>query len=178
MPEHYAHLVPLSSVLKVYRSKDDYLQKAQYQSVVSVTYNADDSVTLSAANGTMVKDSIDAIESSLIRAGVNVAELDRADGHTFPYGDVLYEKDGLVRYRWILGSGFKPARFTQANRSKGESMKALADSNIGTNVTEIKDKDGNLLIKFTREYGVAVSTAEVIAIEAALVELAAKLQAA
>lgn len=75
-------------------------------------------------------------------------------------------------------SGHKPARLIQAERNKGERMKALADSNIGTAVTEIKDKDGNLLIKFTREYGVALPTAEAIQIEAALVELAAKLQSA
>lgn len=75
-------------------------------------------------------------------------------------------------------SGHKPARFTQAERNKGVTMKALADSNIGSNVTEIKDKDGNLLVKFTREYGSALPTAEGIAIEAALLELAAKLQAA
>jgi len=75
-------------------------------------------------------------------------------------------------------SGHKPARFIQAERNKGVPMKALADSNIGSNVTEIKDKDGNLLVKFTREYGSALPTAEGIAIEAALLELAAKLQAA
>ena len=84
----------------------------------------------------------------------------------------------FIRYDYNSLSGNRSARLQQAERNTGESMKTLADSNIGSNVTEIKDKDGNLLIKFTREYGVAVPTAEVIQIEAALVELAAKLLAA
>lgn len=75
-------------------------------------------------------------------------------------------------------SGHKPARLIQAERNKGVTMKALADSNIGSNVTTINDKDGNLLVKITREYGSVLPTAEGIAIEAALLELAAKLQAA
>lgn len=78
----------------------------------------------------------------------------------------------------VIESGFKPARYIQAERNKGESMKALADSNVSVDITEIKDKDGNLLVRFTREYGVAIPSAEVIAIESALLELAAKLQAA
>lgn len=177
MPEHYAHLVPLASLLRVYKSEEDFLRKAAYQSVVGVAHSAEDSVTLTGAKGVMSKDSIVAIESALLKAGVSTADLDRLDGHTFPYGEVLYEKEGLIRYRWYLGSGFRSARSSQTECNKGESMKTLADSNIGSNVTEIKDKDGNLLIKFTREYGSAVPTAEVIQIEVALLELAAKLQA-
>lgn len=55
-------------------------------------------------------------------------------------------------------------------------MKTLADSNTGSNVTTVFDKDGSLLVKITREYGASVPTAEIILIETALIELAAKLQ--
>ncbi len=57
----------------------------------------------------------------------------------------------------------------------------LANSNIGGNVTTINDNKGNLLLKFTREYGEAVPTLEVIEVEKALLALAetlfAKLEA-
>jgi len=178
MSEQYAHLVPLASLLRIYKTKDDFLRKAPFQSVVSVVHSSPDAVVLTGAKGGMSSGTIEAIADRLIENGVSTVDLDRVDGHVFPYGSVLYRKDGIARYRLDLSSGLRSARISQAEQQKGESMKALADSNIGSNVTTINDKDGNLLVKFTREYGEAVPTAEVITIEAALLELAAKLQAA
>ena len=51
----------------------------------------------------------------------------------------------------------------------------LANSNVGSNVTTICDKNGNLLIKFSREYGEIVPTHEVIEVEKALLALSEQL---
>jgi hypothetical protein len=54
-------------------------------------------------------------------------------------------------------------------------MQTLNDSNTSTTVTEILDKDGKLVARFTREYGPSVSAKEAMAIESLLIEAAAKL---
>jgi len=176
MAEQYAHLTPISQLMRIYPSESGFINKEPYLSVVNVVHSSPDEVILTGAKGAMSEATIEAVRKRLIASGVTVANVDRAEGHSFPYGEIEYSKDGVTRYVWELESGFRSARSNQAEKSKGENMKALADSNIGTAVTEIKDKDGNLMIKITREYGVAMPTAEVIQVEAALVELAAKLQ--
>lgn len=176
MAEYFVHSSPLVELLRVYATESGFSDKDAYLSVLNRVNISKNEVVLTGAKGDFARASVDAVGRELLADGVDTAYVDRAEGHTFPYGEMLYSQDGVTRYKWDLKSGFKPARLQQAERNKGEHMKTLADSNIGSNVTEIKDKDGNLLIKFTREYGSAVPTAEVIQIEAALLELASKLQ--
>ena len=110
MSENYAHLVPLSSVVKIYKSKEDFLRKAPYQAVVSVTYSAEDTVTLLAAKGAMSDATIMAVAEELMATGVTKVYLDRAPGHVFPFGKLIGEKDGLSRYEIDLSSGLMASR--------------------------------------------------------------------
>ena len=50
-------------------------------------------------------------------------------------------------------------------------MKSFDDSNQGKLVTEVFDKDGNLLWRLTREYGEVLPTEEAMALEQALLDL-------
>jgi hypothetical protein len=54
-------------------------------------------------------------------------------------------------------------------------MTVLADSNVGSSITVINDKSGNLLIKLTREYGEKAPTAEVLAVEQGILDMAKSL---
>lgn len=56
-------------------------------------------------------------------------------------------------------------------------MKSLDDSNVSKTVTTITDDKGNLILEVSRTYGVAISAAEAIAIEDALLGVVKSFQA-
>jgi hypothetical protein len=57
-------------------------------------------------------------------------------------------------------------------------MKSLEDSNVSSSLTTISDEKGVLILEVSRKYGPAVSTAEAVAIEQALLDVVKAFMAA
>ncbi len=102
MAEQYAHLSPLVQLIRVYGSELGYENKDPYLSVLSVIHTSPDTVVLEGAKGSASLASIEAVRRRLLASGVKVAYVDRAEGHTFLFGEVEYVNDGVTRYRWEL----------------------------------------------------------------------------
>jgi len=110
MADQYVSIVPLSALIKVYRSEEDYLLKKQYKSIIGMTYSSESEVTLAGARGKMSIDTIVSVAEALIKEGVTTVYLDRADDHVFPFGEVVSKKEGLTRYKIDLANGLDATR--------------------------------------------------------------------
>lgn len=109
----------------------------------------------------MTIESINANCEALFASGAERLIAKRANSHKMPRGwtKVSTHKDYSV---WAKQ---RTLDADISSKSIGDVMQALNDTNTAVEITEIKNAAGELLVRVTREYGAALSTAEALAIE-------------
>lgn len=176
-------LTPNTDTLRVFHTSPQG-EHPPYDGIATVKYHGRQAVIHDMKADLTRKDILE-IYQKLADKPMDTLLAERGEGHSLPCGEQIV--DGPFKGWWSVDlTRFRnlPDLTRLRSRSKLSSfaedipmIKALEDSNIGENKTVITDKDGNLLVEFTRKYGEALPTADVIKIEQALLELAVKLSA-